>query len=223
MKKQKKDQVDTQFDTLMSHYKTLTHGQMERMLTRMMRTYTPRPGYTLVRTVWEEERHWHSGKAEPRPILRFEGDGVTIDFIPARQVSRWSHEDGHGSVNFDTAQGRRTFDRRGVDDSFQWRKTHSLDKIINGQLAKVETSRARLAASVPVPGLPGGWVVTDERKTEVTAKLKAGREATFTPAGFGIGYRLTTRPVHRFSKRGSDALAAFFGVEAVWYDTLDCD
>jgi hypothetical protein len=57
----------------------------------------------------------------------------------------------------------------------------------------------------------------------MTQTLKAGRSIEFRPSGFGTGYRLGPRPAFRYSKRADPATAKFFGVPALWVDTMDCD
>lgn len=94
-----------------------------------------------------------------------------------------------------------------------------------GEWARCEAAAARSKTMVAVPGLPGGWRVTPSRRAQITADLKARKSATFTPAGFGTGYLVTTRPRRGFDvNRLPTATSDFFGVVGpLFYETLDCD
>jgi hypothetical protein len=167
---------------------------------------------------------WPGQKSHPALVLA--GDGVTIRVVLDGLDDEWSAGTGH--TTFTTAKGERTFDRTGVEDSFYLSHdatVASVDAEVASQLQRVAESRARLLRSETVPGLPGAWSVTPERKAEIAAALKAGRRHDFRPAGFGTGYSVGTKPVHRYSGAALPRVTSdFFGVKGtLYYETLDCD
>lgn len=190
------------------------------------------PGFEKVLT----SESWGWGEhAESAPVVEFRGDGVTLRVVsingwdaPCRgklqPLSEWSIA-ASGHTSFTSAQGQRTFDRHGVEDSFYVNPGDTAETMrarFAEQLARVEASRARLARSEQVPGLPGSWTMTPERRAEVTAALLAGRGWDLRPAGFGTGYRLSTRrsPLARLA---SEEAARWFGVQRLFVESMDCD
>lgn len=159
---------------------------------------------------------------------------IEIHFTGGRK----SYELASGHVYFDTNLGERTLDRTGVEDSFyidnplKWSKETlerygSADPIVaaNEKIRKIVTetvpqAQARINRSERVPTIP--FTVTPERKAEITELLQSGKTHTFTPSGFGTGYRLTTRR-SQWTRPGPAELAKFFGVRAVHLERLDCD
>lgn len=181
------------------------------------------PGFTMIR---KDEPSWRPG-GEPTPELHFENaaEGVTIR-ISFWKDGEWMVASGH--TDFDTAQGRKTFDRRGIDDSFYVEEGQTLEQVaetMNEQLEKVKASRERIANSVPVPGLPGSFLVTPEKREEISKLLNAGKTHSFTPGGMGTGYQLYTgRRQSHFDSVAPKQLREFFGVtKALFYRMLDCD
>lgn len=171
------------------------------------------------------ERYEEAWRDEPsRPALRLNDGGIEIRIVMDRAFNEWSAGDGH--TDFSTSKGSRSFDRTGVDDSFHVENADTVRAVelkIAEQLKKVAESRERIGRSETIPGLPGGWSVTPERKAEIAAKLKAPGSHSFTPSGFGIGYAVSPfrrRYSHALPKETSD----FFGIKAaLYYETLDCD
>jgi hypothetical protein len=130
-----------------------------------------------------------------------------------------------------TIYNGRTFTRRGIDvSSCSLRDVadsehvyDNLPALLAGEWQRCEASHAKGKTMVDVPGLPGGWKVTPERKAQLSADLQARKRATFTPRGMGIGYEIVTT-AGRFATRLPKETADFFGVTwPLYYTTLDCD
>lgn len=154
--------------------------------------------------------------------IRFDGEDPPAG-TPARELE-W-HGVASGHTEFDTAQGRRTFDQRGVSDSFYIYAGDTLAKVqkeIDAQIARAAESVEKMSRSEKVPGLPGGYTVTPELKDKITKTLKAGGGHNFMPAGFGLGYYISPRPTSHCTSAPA-ALAQFFSVPALYIETLDCD
>jgi hypothetical protein len=168
------------------------------------------------------------------PAIRYCGNGITIE-LQTQPSDKPEYVEASGHTSFTSTRGVRTFDRMGVSDSFTVDGARSStpdtpasagEKLLV-QIQRVGEARVRLDASLPVPALPGGFILTPERQVQLAKLLQEGREISLTPSGFGTGYRLTTLRPHRrralYVKPGAPALAAFFGVRAVWIEPLDCD
>lgn len=154
--------------------------------------------------------------------------------------ARWETEDGavkvavtlefsSGHTSFVTKHGVRTFDRRGVEDSFyltDWDgKSFSKERIAEILAEEVTLARAaieRIDSSRAVPGLPGGFVITQERFDKVRSDLKAGKRVDFAPAGFGTGYALSLKK-NRYSRPAAAELNAFFDVGQIFIEEFDHD
>lgn len=126
----------------------------------------------------------------------------------------------------------RTFTRRGLDvSSCSLRDTPEYDheyanlpELLAGEWARCEAAHARAKTMVIVPGLPGDWRVTPERRASISASLQASKRATFTPHGMGTGYEISRGCGDRFATKLPAETSAFFGVLwALYYTTLDCD
>lgn len=136
--------------------------------------------------------------------------------------------DGDGTTTFDTAQGRRTFDRRGIESSFYWKPLYDGDErdpmaVIPEQLARVAERRAAFVGTVRIPGLPGGHVISPGELTKLRTELNSGGQRSFAPAGMGTGYTVTAKR-SRWSKPASKELAAFLDVRRpVYVETYDAD
>lgn len=146
------------------------------------------------------------------------------------RTAEWSMIEGTTdfTVNTDGTGGSRTFDRTGVDSSFHADVGETPDDVrrtLLEQIARVASSRERLARSTTVPGLPGGWLVTPEQRIEIAKLLRAGKSYSFTPSGFGTGYRLSTDRPGYGRRTGLPAeTSTFFGVAgSLFYEPLDCD
>jgi len=158
------------------------------------------------------------------PGLRLTGhDGTTtLTIVMTDADDTWAPGTGH--TEFTTSAGQFSFDRTGVEDSFYIRSDDTVpvtDTTIAAQIAKVISARARHLISEKVPFV--GHVITPERKTEITAKFKAGQSHQFLPSGFGTGYDCSVKPRSRWATRAPQAMADFFGVATLFYETMDCD
>jgi len=142
---------------------------------------------------------------------------------------------GSGTTNFETKDGRRTFDRRGVDDSFYWkgysffkratkRPLADVKQILDEQLERIAKSRTFHETALKVPQI--GHSVSPDALTTYKAKLKAGKHITFTPSGFGTGYNVVTRKPARpwwGVQRATPELEKFFDHSPLWVESFDCD
>lgn len=131
---------------------------------------------------------------------------------------------GTGHTTFTTAKGSFSFDRRGIDDSFYVYQKDTPDTVsqkLIEQVARVVESRSRHLTAETVPFVNN--VITPQAKAEIAAKLKAGKEHTFTPSGFGTAYAVSTKRRNTYSRPAPAEMAKFFGVDRLWYDTLDYD
>lgn len=137
---------------------------------------------------------------------------------------------GSGHVEFDTSEGRRSFDRYGVEDSFyiDGPKSSTVDSpadqaneaIRHALQERIPEVRARLARSVSVPGIP--FMLTPEGKEQVASMLRERGTYSFMPSGFGTGYELSTR-ANGWGGRATKATEEFFGVGPLWVSTFDAD
>lgn len=154
------------------------------------------------------------------------------DIKLAIRISREDWVGGHdgwaatGSTCFKMGEVWKTFDRRGVDDSFHVQPMDnygykSIEEAIQGEIAKVSKHREADAGKVTVPVV--GHRLTQEQVSKHREHLKEGGVAEFRPAGFGTGYRYSTRKADRWARRAQAELEAFFGVGPLWFTTLDCD
>ena len=179
------------------------------------------------------EEKWY-GNSSPiiTPVLKLTGigpnEGITIELKFHSQTGEKVHsytDRASGHTSFTTAQGERTFDRTGVDDSFHVLLSDDVPDIrvkIEREVERVAASRARIANSIPVPQI--GFLVTPQTKEEISAKLKQGKSHSFTPSGFGTGYCLySRRQQSRYDRRAGAELEQFFGVSPIFMQTLDCD
>ena len=173
---------------------------------------------------------WYGNQKIITPVLKLTGidsnEGITIELKFYKQEGKLhSYSDrASGHTSFTTTQGTRTFDRTGVDDSFHVGLCDDVADIrtkIERELKRIAESRARISDSIPVPQI--GFLVTPESRAEISAKLKKGGSHSFTPSGFGTGYRLSTRQQSRYDQRASQALEAFFSASPIYMQTLDCD
>lgn len=143
-------------------------------------------------------------------------------------------QNGSGHTSFNTEQGWRTFDRRGVEDSFyhvRWdyekdKSPLDLNAILAEQLKKIEDRRVYFRTAVPVPGLQGGYTVAPDGVAKLKEQLKKIGHITFTPSGFGTGYCITKKPTRglRYGEsRAKPELEAFLGHSPLYVSTMDCD
>jgi hypothetical protein len=188
-------------------------------------------------TVWTPGKH---GVEENARFVKFERTvndlHVIISFTARplkRDASKWDREHSfRGSqVEGQVTYNGRCFTRRGIDCSSctlvdKPEYDHEYDdllKCLDGEWTRCVEAHSRSKSMVDVPGLPGGWRVTPERKQQISEQLKAGRSATFTPHGMGVGYEIS-RTGRRYATRLPKETSTFFGVsDVLFYTTLDCD
>ena len=132
-----------------------------------------------------------------------------------------------GHTYFTTPRGWSSFDRIGVESSFSpidWTTDTLRDagSIIAEQFARIARVREVDLTRIDVPGDLSGWRITPDRKAQVTAQLKAGKLAMFTPSGFGTGYYLSAKPL-RHGREVAPTLAAFFGFSTLYIESFDHD
>ena len=180
-------------------------------------------GFT--KTLYDEKsERWTDAGYEPvlYPSLRLEkGQEIEIKLIIEAPEAKYCVGAGHTS--FQTKLGRRTFDRRGVNDSFyvdEGDDVQTVDKKIADQLKRVAESVEKMERSIEVPSL--GFTVTPELLEEIKAKLGKGKEHTFRPAGFGTGYVLSKKR-SRWAEKAKPEVNAFFGVGTLYMQRIDCD
>lgn len=179
-------------------------------------------GFTKTRGT--EDYSWGKEKILHPSVTLSKGTEIEIKIVLSSPDAEYIRGSGHTS--FDTKLGRRTFDRRGVDDSFYVDDVDTVETVnekVKRQIEKVAESVSRLARSMSVP--KWGFSVTPEQLDEIKAKLNKGQSHTFTPAGFGTGYVISKpgRKRNRWAKPAPQEIVDFFGVGRLEYDTLDCD
>lgn len=170
-----------------------------------------------------EDRGW---KGNPMPILVYvvKGNNIEIRF----------DQNGSGHTLFDIQEGEfgqrtwRTFDLRGVEDSFYhlplWdgdKTKYNINKILKDQIARVAKQLQYEKSATEVPGIPGHTVNKDQLKA-LKARLSKNGQISFRPGGFGTGYIITTTPV-RGSKPAIKAMRKFFDFENLYVSTIEMD
>jgi len=173
-------------------------------------------------------------------LIRNEATGIVISCCISREPemhARWSKDkkpkrlptkpvlSASGHTAFKAESGSwRSFDRRGVSDSFYLGAygdtAGDIERVIQEQVDLVAKSRERSKHMVSIPGF--GYSVHQDQLEEVRKRIQGGGTQTFTPGGFGTGHRLSTRR-SRYSKQMPAETAAFFGVPALYDDTFDHD
>lgn len=142
--------------------------------------------------------------------------------IPCRNTMEDLSCNGHTCYKTDT--GWKTFDRRGVGDSFYMgdnvEPVADVSRVIQEQIERIATAKERSKKMVPIPGF--GYSIHQDNLEEVKKKIQRGGSHTFTPAGFGTGHVVSTRR-SRFATRMPAEIAAFFGVSALYDETFDHD
>lgn len=189
-------------------------------------------------SVWPAGKH---GVEEGARFVKFEREvndlRVVISFTArplARGASEWDREHSfRGSiVEGQTTYNGRCFTRRGIDvssctlvDKPEYDHEYSdLLALLDGEWTRCVEANSRSKSMVAVPGLPGGWRVTPERKQQISEQLRAGRSATFTPHGMGVGYEISAKKLSRWASLLPADTSEFFGVPGqLFYTTLDCD
>lgn len=143
----------------------------------------------------------------------------------------WDRERAYQGVTVEghTIYNGRTFTRVGVDcnscalrDTPQYGGEYAtVAALCAGEWDRCAAAHARSQTAVAVPGLP--FNVQPEWFAKSAGSLRAGKPVNLMPAGFGTGYRLTTRQQSRWAKRADAALEAKLAVGTVYVETFDCD
>lgn len=161
-------------------------------------------------------------------ILRSETEALVWRVSRPDPEKTWMLEDGacgvSGTTEFVGDQGSwRTFDRRGVEDSFYTGSLRDPAEVVKEQLERIEKSREVGKQMISVPNF--GWRVHRDALPKIKEKLRNGGSHFFTPSGFGTGYRVSVRrPSHRYGvEKLSAETAAFFDVPVLWAESVDCD
>jgi len=130
-----------------------------------------------------------------------------------------------GSTKYNSAQGWRTYDRYGVEDSFYLGKygepINEVDRVLNEEIQRAKKGIEESKSLIGVPQIP--FMITEKSRVTYSEKLKSGKCISFTPSGFGIGYTLSVKRRSRWSTKGSKELAKFFGVSSLYIEENDCD
>lgn len=174
-------------------------------------------GFT--KEIYRENIGW-SEKSGTRPAVRFRTSDIEIQIVMG-DMNSYSVGDGH--TLFDTAKGRMSFDRTGVEDSFYVDADDTLAAVnakLQKQINRIAETRARLARSVTVPHY--GYNLTPERLAEHQLTLRKGGRVQLAPAGFGTGHTFSMRP-SRWAHPCRDDVNNFFGIGMLFVETFDHD
>jgi hypothetical protein len=135
-------------------------------------------------------------------------------------------QSGCGHTEYKFGAGWRTFDRRGIEDSFYHlplypgHEIEPLDEIVTKQLTRVAEMIEYHKTAMPVPGLP--FSVSPARLRVLKTDIANKGWVIFVPAGMGTGYRVS-RKVSTYSTRATPELEAFLGVSPLYVSTFDHD
>ncbi len=153
-------------------------------------------------------------------VLANEADGIELVFDP----------NGCGHTKFKVGESWRTFDRRGIEDSFYHLPLYKghvvppLPEIVTEQLGRIAKSREYAKTAVTVPGLPNGYTLSPDRLGAMKAQLaKANGMARFSPAGMGQGHEVYRKRPHSWAQRAKPELEKFFGVSPLYVLAFDHD
>lgn len=142
--------------------------------------------------------------------------------IPCRNTMEDLSCNGHTCYKTDT--GWKTFDRRGVGDSFyigdNVEPVADVSRVIQEQIERIAVAKELTKQMVSIPGF--GYSIHKDKLEEVKKKIQRGGSHTFTPSGFGTGHIVSTCQ-SRYATRMPAETAAFFGVSALYDQTFDHD
>lgn len=167
-------------------------------------------------------------ETEWRDNYQFQGDRVFV-IKRADDVEFIFRPGGFGTTSFKVGDGWRTFDRRGVEDSFYW-KPFSFEKgkkidfkaLFAEHLERIEKRRDYHKTAITVPDIK--FTVSPERLVTLKTELNKRGYISFHPSGFGTGYNILKRSTRRYGvRRGSADLEKFFGISPLFIESLDCD
>lgn len=205
--------------------KSKTKFLTRRGVQKLIKEITAPEGFT--KTIKDvPKQNWMCGHTDVEFTKHEPNDQINIKLVfnhdGGKISSSWDIV-ASGHTTFSTAKGERTFDRLGVEDSFYVNGDETLESLrekLNEQIEKIKVSRERISKSESIPGIP--FMVTSDTKAAIAAKLRNGKNHTFTPAGFGTGYRISNHG-GPWAKRCKSETEKFFGVSPLYYETLDCD
>lgn len=150
---------------------------------------------------------------------------LVIDYSEKISTSEWSIASGH--TYFLINGSWLCFDRTGIDDSFSLygenaKTSESITKVLEGEIERVAKYLAQVKAEGPKEVVPGTqWSVSAAKKAEIAEKLKKKGSYHFMPYGMGQGLMIFGKKYRYCDSR--PAIAAFFGVPAVYTQSTDCD
>jgi len=157
------------------------------------------------------------------PKLVIASDTVQVEFLVTFYQGKMEVT---GTTNYKEGDGWYTFDRRGIENSFYmqeglegWQDPESDIRkggqaMLEAQIERAEKAIQRLTGMLTVPHF--GHRISEEKRSEIAKKLKAGKSHMFTPGGFGTAWEVSTRQ-NRWAERVPVEVAKFFGVETQLY------
>jgi len=159
-------------------------------------------------------------------VVKKVAEGRQLFFRICRGDGMWSgahRVEVSGTTRFTRDGAWYSFDRTGVDDSFHTNETEDPATVIRAQDKRINERVEYYRTALGVPGIP--YTVSPERKAELVKLLASGKPAMFYPSGFGTGYRLLPKVPNGvgWARRGSDEMAKFFGLDAIWVESIECD
>jgi len=135
-----------------------------------------------------------------------------------------------GHTNFKAPDGSWfSFSRRGIDSSFHLGKwgepVKKVNQVISEQIKKAKSRISDYKNPVKVVVDGSGFTLTQKRLRHLQDLFKRQGGFTLTPAGFGIGYRITARkPRGRYGVgQAPRELAELFGVSRLYFERFDHD
>lgn len=131
-----------------------------------------------------------------------------------------------GHTTFETCNGRMTFDRTGVSDSFSGDAAHhqefDVDNIIIMQLVRVKEAQVAEMSKKRLPTPLNSFRRTPEEIEVIIRRLQNGEFVSLLPSGFGTGYELRTKS-SPYAIAASKELCDYFAVPRLYLTSLDCD
>jgi hypothetical protein len=153
---------------------------------------------------------------------------LTYVLVKSEDTKITFDQSGSGHTEYKVGDSWRTFDRRGVEDSFYhvalWKGDNAakdLNAIVAEQVKRIAERREYFKSAIPVPGLP--FTVAPDGVEELKKRLQVMRSIHFTPSGFGIGYCVSKLKGGWGVKRATPELEKFLGHTPLWITTMDCD
>jgi len=133
-----------------------------------------------------------------------------------------------GSTSFFVNGSWYTFDRHGISHSFyspmDWNiSTWDTDTVILEQIERAENAIARHEKKgKTIKVFPGINLFAEDLAKKVEQFNKTG-QVFFTPAGMGIGYKLSKVRSSRFDNPISERVKLLTGIQSAWVQQIDCD